>query len=79
MPARWTNHKSHFKQGHHNCELTKHLFRFHRGEDPQAFLKIKLLEIVQTEEEAKERELFWQRKLFSFYPSGLNRREEESR
>jgi len=78
MPARWSNHKSHFKYGYDNCELTKHLLKYHRGENPQMFLKIQLLEIVKTEEEAITRELYWTRKLFAFVPSGLNKRKEDS-
>ena len=48
MPARWSNHKSHFKQSVLNCELTKHLARYHQGEDPQQFMTIQLLEVDQT-------------------------------
>ena len=76
MPARWSNHKSHFKHSHMNCELTKHLATYHHGEDPQQFMSIQLLEVVGSLEEAKIRELYWTRKLFAFWPSGLNRREE---
>ena len=78
MAARWSNHKSHFKYSYDNCELTKHLMKYHRGENPQTFLKIQLLEVVNNEEEAIERELFWTRKLFAFVPSGLNKRKEDS-
>ena len=77
MPARWSNHKSHFKQSVLNCELTKHLARYHQGEDPQQFMTIQLLEVVGSLEEAMVRELYWTRKLFAFWPSGLNKREEE--
>ena len=77
MHARWSNHKSHFKNGHLFCEFTKHLTKYHRGEDPQQFCKIQLLEVVNSMEEAISRELYWQRKLFAFWPSGLCVRKEE--
>ena len=78
MHARWSNHKSHFKNNHLNCELTHHLAKYHKGEDPQQFLKIQILEKVAEEELLVQRELYWQRKLFVFWPSGLCKRVEEN-
>ena len=78
MHARWSNHKSHFKNNHLNCELTHHLSKYHKGENPQDFLKIQILETVKEENEIVERELYWQRKLFAFWPSGLCKRVEDN-
>ena len=79
MRARWLNHKSHSKHSHKNCEMTKHSLKYHRGENPQNFLKVQLLEAVNSLEEAKDRELYWQRKLFAFWPSGVCVRKEEQK
>ena len=76
MPLRWANHKSHHKNGHNKCKMTDHLIKFHKNEDPQNFVKIQILESMDNEDLALEREVWWQRRLFSFYPSGLNVREE---
>ena len=76
MKARWSNHKSHFKHNSGFCYLTDHLQKFHRGEDPQKFIKLKVLQQLDTFEESKDAEIYWTRKLFAFHPSGLNRREE---
>ena len=76
MPHRWSVHKSHAKHGHLKCQMSIHLHRFHRQENPQQFVKIQLLQTAKTEEEAIELELQWQRRLFSFQPTGLNVREE---
>ena len=77
MPARWSNHKSHFKMGHNGCRLTDHLHKYHRKQDPQQLLKIVVLQSAATFEETKKLELYWTRKLFAFVPTGLNVREEE--
>ena len=76
MRARWSNHKSHSKKKVNKCNLVNHLLTFHRGEDPQRFLKITLLEAADSKEEAKVLEVQWTRKLFAFKPTGLNTREE---
>ena len=60
------------------CKFSEHLIQFHNGEDPQKFVSIKILEECQSLEEAKEKELIWSFKLFSFYPNGLNVREEKN-
>ena len=49
---------------------------FHRGEDPQKFVKIQILESLPDQENVVKRELWWQRKLFAFQPTGLCVREE---
>ena len=77
MAARWSNHKSHFKHAVNGCRLTNHLLKFHRCEDPQKLLKIKILQSANTLEELKRLEIIWTRRLFSFEPTGLNVREEE--
>ena len=78
MHARWSNHKSHFKHRKNTCQLVNHLLCFHKGQDPQKFLKITLLEVANTPEEAKKLETSWTRRLFAFRPTGLNAREEDS-
>ena len=77
MASRWANHKSHFKKGHDFCAMTTHLLNFHRGEDPQKFISIQILQSAQSVEEAKQFEIIWTRKLFAYFPSGLNVREED--
>ena len=77
MASRWANHKSHFKHGRDNCAMTTHLLRYHKGEDPQQLLKIQILETAPSLEASKSLEIKWIRKLFAFFPSGLNIREED--
>ena len=78
MPSRWSCHKYHHRKGHLNCEMTKHLFNFHRGEDAQKFVKIQIIQTAKTLEEAIDLELVWQRRLFAFKPTGLCVREEDN-
>ena len=78
MGLRWSNHKSHHKHGYNNCKMTDHLMSFHKGEDPQKFVKIQILESLPDQENVIERELWWQRKLFAFQPTGLCVREESN-
>ena len=77
MAARWANHKIHFKQGHDFCAMTTHLHNFHRGEDPQQFLKIQILQSAPNIDVAKTLEKTWTRRLYAFHPTGLNIREED--
>ena len=77
MGLRWANHKSHHKNGHDFCAMTAHLLSYHKGEDPQKFIQIQILQSAPNPEMAKSLELWWIRKLFAFWPSGLNIREEE--
>ena len=56
--------------------MTAHLLDFHKGEDPQQFVSIQILQSAQTLEEAKQLEKEWSFKLFSFVPTGLNIRDE---
>ena len=77
MRLRWSTHKSYHKTSFNGCRLTQHLLRFHKGEDPQTFVKIKIIDKADTLEEVLRLELMWTRKLFAFEPTGLNVREEE--
>ena len=77
MRNRWSIHKSHFNTSYNGCKLTEHLLQFHKGEDPQKFVKITLLDKADTLEEVLELELQWTRRLYAFHPSGLNTRKEE--
>ena len=76
MPLRWSNHKSHHKKGHNLCKMTDHLLACHKGESAQEFVTITMLEVCPSQEVAKEKETIWAYNLFSFYPTGLNDREE---
>ena len=44
----------------------------------QKILKITLLEVADSPEDAKVKETSWTRRLFAFRPTGLNIREEDS-
>ena len=50
---------------------------FHKGEDPQLFVNITLLDQADSLEETLKLELLWTRKLFAFFPLGLNERIED--
>ena len=52
------------------------LRKFHKGENPQQFCKITILQTANTIKEIKKLEIMWTRKLFSYKPTGLNVREE---
>ena len=76
MALRWSNYKSHHKQGRNLCQMTDHLLACHTGESAQDMVTITILENCKDQTEAKEMETVWAHKLFSFYPTGLNKREE---
>ena len=76
MAGRWSNHKSHFKNNHDFCAMTSHLLAFHKGEDPQKFVQIQILQSAPDLETAKKLEKEWTMKLFCFLPTGLNLRDE---
>ena len=78
MPGRWSCHKSQHKKNYNRCKLVDHLIKFHQGENPQDFVKVMILEQTATFEETVNCEIKWTRKLFAYYPTGLNTREEES-
>ena len=78
MRHRWTVHKHHFKISFNGCKLTDHLIKFHKGEDPQKFLKFIILQETSSFEELVELEVKWTRKLFCYQPTGLNDREEKN-
>ena len=56
--------------------MTSHLLAFHKGEDPQKFVQIQILQSAPDLETAKKLEKEWTMKLFCFLPTGLNLREE---
>ena len=76
MGLRWSVHKYQFRNAQLKCGMTHHLHNFHRGEDPQKFVQIQIIQTATSLEEASIAELRWQRKLFAFHPTGLCRREE---
>ena len=76
MSSRWSNHKAHHKAGRNLCQMTEHLITFHKTEDAQDLISITILEECENPVVAKEKETMWSYNLFSFYPTGLNRREE---
>ena len=59
--------------------MTEHLISCHKKEDAQSLIKITLLEVCETVEKAREKELAWTFDLFAFVPTGLNKREETLR
>ena len=77
IASRWANHKSHFRKGRDFCTMTTHLLNFHRGEDPQKFISIQILQSAPSVDEANKLELIWTKRVFAFHPSGLNLREED--
>ena len=79
MSNRWAVHKHHHKAGINKCAMTEHLISCHKKEDAQSLIKITLLEVCETVEEAREKELAWTFDLFAFVPTGLNKREETLR
>ena len=76
MAYRWANHKSHHNQGVNKCMMSDHLLSCHMGENAQDFVNITILEECSSPEVAKEKEIEWTYRLFAFYPTGLNKREE---
>ena len=78
MGQRWSVHKYQFRNAQLKCGMTHHLFNFHRGEDPQNFVQIQIIQSADTVEGAIKAELQWQRKLFALHPMGLCRKEEDN-
>ena len=78
MHARWANHKSHHKKGVNKCKMTEHLITWHKNEAAQDLLSITILEKCNSVDEALEAERKWSYNLFSYYPCGLNLREEKN-
>ena len=76
MRLRWSNHKSHHKKNRNLCQMSEHLLTWHQGEDTQDLLQITILEECPDMQTAREEETKWTHRLFSFYPHGLNKREE---
>jgi hypothetical protein len=54
MAVRWANHKSHFNNNWEFCGFTSHLLWFHRGQDPQQFVSIQILQSAPDLETAKK-------------------------
>ena len=78
MRLRWSNHKYHFRTNYNGCKMTDHLLKFHKGEDPQSFLKVTLLQQAETLQETLQLEVKWTRRLYAYIPTGLNEREEDT-
>jgi len=78
MRLRWAVHKSHAKKKVDQCKLADHLIKFHKNENPQHFLKVTVLEQTSTLKETLENEKIWTRRLFVYWPTGLNVREEQT-
>ena len=78
ISLRWSNYKSHHKNGLHSCGMSTHLAICHKGENIENLISLTLLEECPSADLAKEAETAWMFKLFSFHPTGLNIREEEN-
>ena len=70
MAVRWANHKSHHTHGRNLCMAC------HKGENAQDLVTLTILEACYTQEVVKEKETIWYHRLFSFCPTGFNKREE---
>ena len=77
---RFNNYKSKhrsFRKGKQNVPQkhyhSPYIQDYHRGIDD---LEVTLFEKCETHKQLKEREKFWQHKLKTFYPLGLNEKEE---
>ena len=60
-------------------ERTEALFKIHYIQDCHRGIddwEVTLFEKCETHKQLKERETFWQHKLKTFYPLGLNEKEE---
>ena len=87
---RWANHKSHIRNQHHTCNLATHCSNSHRKEmvgpgkivsavDIKNMLTFVLLESVGENgslAELKDLECKWRDRLQSWYPLGLNTRDD---
>ena len=86
---RWSNHKSHVRQSFTSCHLATHCVKNHKnliGQDKlydlkevKAAFKYTLLEALGPGcqlDELKKREDVWRTRLESWYPVGLNKRDD---
>ena len=79
---RLNNHRNHIKRGFSGCELTEHFLHNSRTHNFDRDTKITVMEEIKRHEmhiERKKeillvREVFWQKKVMTFQPNGLNKR-----
>ena len=79
---RLNNHRNNIKKGVSSCELTEHFLHNKRTHDFDNNATITIIEQIRKDhletdkkkEVLREREIFWQRKLNSIQPYGLNKR-----
>ena len=76
MSLWWVNHKSNHTHGRNLCMMADHLMSCHKGENAQDLVTLTILEACQTLEVANEKKTVWSLRVFSFYSTGLNKREE---
>ena len=76
------NHRNHIKRGFSGCELEEHLLHNSRTHNFDRDTKITISEeikqremhIERKKEILRAREVFWQKKLMTLQPNGLNKR-----
>ena len=86
---RWSNHKSHIRQTFTSCHLADHCVKHHKNliggdklydlEEVKAAFKYILLEALGPDcqlDALKKREDVWRTRLESWYPVGLNKRDD---
>ena len=86
---RWCNHKSHIRQNYTSCHLASHCVKHHKnliGEDKlydvtevKGAFKYILLEALGPHchlDDLKKREDIWRTRLESWYPVGLNKKDD---
>lgn len=79
---RLNNHRNHIKRGINSCELSEHFLHNSRSHDFSKDVTITIIEQIKrsnmTIERKKEilrgREIFWQSRLNTLQPNGLNKR-----
>ena len=79
---RLNNHRNHIKRGVSSCELTEHFLqntRSHNFDNDVIFtiieqIKRSEMDIERKKEILRTREIFWQRRLNTLQPNGLNKR-----
>ena len=79
---RFNNHRSHIKNSINSCELSEHFLHNRRTHDFENDVTITLIEQIRKEhletnakkDLLRRREIFWQLKLNTVQPHGLNKR-----
>ena len=79
---RLNNHRNHIKKGISSCELTEHFLHNKRTHNFDNNVIITIIEQIRKDNISNEqkkdllrhREIFWQKKLNSMQPNGLNKR-----